>query len=65
MERGQLASYDALESTAGARELGRTLGANPLAILVPCHRVTRGREMSDEYVGGAERRLALVALERS
>ena len=62
--RAQLASYDALESAAGARELGRTLGANPLAILVPCHRVTRGREMPDEYVGGAERRLALVELER-
>ena len=63
--RAQLASYDALDSTAGARELGRTLGANPLALLVPCHRVMRGREMPDEYVGGAARRLALVELERS
>ena len=62
--RGQLASYDALESTAGARELGDTLGSNPLAILVPCHRVIRGRELPDEYVGGAERRLALAELER-
>ena len=63
--RAQLASYDALESTAGARELGRTLGANPLALLVPCHRVTRGRELPDEYVGGAACRRALVELERS
>ena len=63
--RAQLASYDALESTARARDLGRTLGSNPLAILVPCHRVTRGREMPDEYVGGAARRVALVELERS
>ena len=63
--RAQLASYDALDTPAGARERGRLLGANPLAILVPCHRVTRGREMPDEYVGGAERRLALCALERS
>ena len=63
--RAQLASYDALESTARARERGRTLGANPLAILIPCHRVTRGREMPDEYVGGAARRVALVELERS
>ena len=62
--RAQLASYDALDTPAGARERGLALGANPLAILVPCHRVTRGREMPDEYVGGAERRLALVELER-
>ena len=48
-----------------ARERGLVLGANPLAILIPCHRVTRGREMPDEYVGGAERRLALCELERS
>lgn len=63
--RARLASYDALDTPAGARELGRTLGSNPLAILVPCHRVTRGREMPGEYVGGAERRLALIELERS
>jgi Fe2+ or Zn2+ uptake regulation protein/O6-methylguanine-DNA--protein-cysteine methyltransferase len=63
--RAQLASYDALETPAQARERGLVLGANPLAILIPCHRVTRGREMPDEYVGGAERRLALCELERS
>ena len=47
-----------------ARERGLVLGANPLAILIPCHRVTRGREVPGEYVGGAERRLALCELER-
>jgi O6-methylguanine-DNA--protein-cysteine methyltransferase len=63
--RAQLASYETLDTTAGARERGLVLGANPLAILIPCHRVTRGREMPGEYVGGAERRLALCELERS
>ena len=63
--RAQLASYDTLDTPAGARERGLVLGANPLAILIPCHRVTRGRELPDEYVGGAERRLALCELERS
>ena len=63
--RGQPTSYDALDTPAGATERGRVLGANPLAILVPCHRVTRGREMPSEYVGGAERRLALFELERA
>ena len=42
--RAQLASYDVLDTPAGARERGRLLGSNPLAILVPCHRVLRGRE---------------------
>jgi Fur family transcriptional regulator, stress-responsive regulator len=63
--RAQLASYDTLDTPAEARERGLVLGANPLAILIPCHRVTRGRELPDEYVGGAERRLALCELERS
>ena len=63
--RAQLASYDALDTPAGARERGLVLGANPLAILIPCHRVMRGLEMPDEYVGGAARRLALCKLERS
>ena len=63
--RAQLASYDTLDTPAHARERGLVLGANPLAILIPCHRVTRGREMPAEYVGGAERRLALCELERS
>ena len=63
--RAQLASYDALDTPAGARERGLVLGANPLAILIPCHRVMRGREVPGDYVGGTERRLALCALERS
>jgi methylated-DNA-[protein]-cysteine S-methyltransferase len=45
-------------------ERGRALGANPLPILVPCHRVARGRETACEYAGGAERRLARFELER-
>ena len=62
--RAQSASYDALDTPASAAERGRVLGANPLAILVPCHRVTRGRELPSEYVGGAERRLALFEIDR-
>ena len=61
--RGQSASYDRLDTPADAAERGRVLGANPLAILVPCHRVTRGREFPNEYVGGAEQRRALREVE--
>jgi Fe2+ or Zn2+ uptake regulation protein/O6-methylguanine-DNA--protein-cysteine methyltransferase len=62
--RGEDASYEALDTDAGPRERGETLGANPLALFVPCHRVTRGREIPSEYVGGQQRRLALLGLER-
>jgi Fur family ferric uptake transcriptional regulator len=57
-------SYEALDTPAGAQERGRVLGANPVAILVPCHRVTRGREIPAEYVGGPAQRIALRQLER-
>jgi Fe2+ or Zn2+ uptake regulation protein/O6-methylguanine-DNA--protein-cysteine methyltransferase len=63
--RARQASYDALDTPATAAERGSVLGGNPLAILVPCHRVTRGHELAAEYVGGVERRLALLELERA
>ena len=62
--RSQVASYDALDTPAGARERGLVLGANPLVILIPCHRVRRGRELPGDYVGGPERRLALCEHEQ-
>ena len=58
------ASYDVLETPADAAERGRILGANRLAILIPCHRVTRGREVPVEYVGGAAQRQRLLQFER-
>jgi Fe2+ or Zn2+ uptake regulation protein/O6-methylguanine-DNA--protein-cysteine methyltransferase len=63
--RTRQASYDVLDTPASAAERGRALGGNPLAILVPCHRVTRGHEVAAEYVGGVERRRALLELERA
>jgi Fur family transcriptional regulator, stress-responsive regulator len=63
--RSQVASYDVLDTPAGPRERGVALGANPLVILVPCHRVMRGQEVPGDYVGGPERRLALCELEGS
>ena len=63
--RAEDASYDGLDPSTGALERGRILGANPLAILVPCHRVTRGHEVPAEYVGGVEIRDALREFERA
>jgi Fur family transcriptional regulator, stress-responsive regulator len=63
--RAHEASYHLLETPADAAERGRIIGANPLAILIPCHRVTRGREVPVEYVGGAGQRQRLLEFERS
>jgi Fe2+ or Zn2+ uptake regulation protein/O6-methylguanine-DNA--protein-cysteine methyltransferase len=57
-------SYETLRSDAGAHDRGLALGTNPLALIVPCHRVTRGREVPQAYVGGAERKLWLRRHER-
>jgi Fe2+ or Zn2+ uptake regulation protein/O6-methylguanine-DNA--protein-cysteine methyltransferase len=62
---GQDRSYDALGTSATARDRGEILGSNPVVILVSCHRVMRGREIPGAYVGGEDRRLALRRLERS
>ena len=45
---------------SAAASSARTL----LAILIPCHRVTRGREVPVEYVGGAAQRQRLLQFER-
>lgn len=55
----QTISYEALDTDASPQQRGRALGANPLALFVSCHRVTRGTQLPTEYVGGAERRRAL------
>lgn len=60
MRPGLECSYDTLRTPAGARDRGLALGTNPLAIVVPCHRVTRGREIPDAYVGGADRKRELL-----
>jgi Fe2+ or Zn2+ uptake regulation protein/O6-methylguanine-DNA--protein-cysteine methyltransferase len=62
--RGQDASYEALDPSTEALARGQILGANPVAILVPCHRVTRGHEVPGDYVGGIEKRDALRRFER-
>jgi O6-methylguanine-DNA--protein-cysteine methyltransferase len=61
---GETRSYDRLDVAAEAPEIGRALGANPLAIVVPCHQVTQAARIPEEYVGGADTRLLLRRYER-
>jgi methylated-DNA-[protein]-cysteine S-methyltransferase len=45
---------------AGARAVGAANGANPLPIVVPCHRVIGARGALTGYAGGLDRKRALL-----
>lgn len=64
---GACASYGTLASLAGkpkaARAVGTAIGANPVAFLVPCHRVIQTSGALGGYRWDAERKRAMLALE--
>jgi len=50
-------------SPGGARAAGNALGSNPLAIVIPCHRVRHAAGGLGGYTGGLERKRMLLAIE--
>ena len=64
---GKTAGYGELAARIGkpvaARAVGQAVGANPLAILVPCHRVITGSRKIGGYGGGIKRKKFLLSLE--
>jgi Fur family ferric uptake transcriptional regulator len=60
---GTLRSYERLESATKPYVCGQAMGANPVALLAPCHRVACGTSRPESYVGGAERLRFLQTLE--
>jgi methylated-DNA-[protein]-cysteine S-methyltransferase len=50
-------------SPRGSRAAGNALGANPIPIVVPCHRVLRSGGALGGYAGGLERKRLLLELE--
>jgi methylated-DNA-[protein]-cysteine S-methyltransferase len=50
-------------SRAAVRAVGGAIGANPLLILRPCHRVIGANGALTGYAGGLERKTHLLALE--
>ncbi|MDT8340136.1 MAG: methylated-DNA--[protein]-cysteine S-methyltransferase [Longimicrobiales bacterium] len=59
---GRLAEMLGL-GAAGARAVGQAVGANPVAIVVPCHRVVGADGALHGYAWGLERKAALLRLE--
>ena len=64
---GAVRSYGQLAAAAGApgasRAVGTALAANPIGVLIPCHRVIRATGAVGEYRWGPDRKRALLALE--
>ncbi len=64
---GQAWSYGELARRLGqpraARAVARACAANPLLLLVPCHRVIRGDATAGGYSGGSGRKRALLEAE--
>ena len=54
---------EAAGNAAAVRAAGNALGANPIPIVVPCHRVLRTGGTLGGYTGGLERKERLLALE--
>ncbi len=64
---GRVVSYgdiaDEMGDPGAARAVGQAVGANPLPIVVPCHRVVRSDGRLGGYSGGLRRKVALLAVE--
>lgn len=64
---GALCSYAGLARAAGvpgaARAVGSAVGANPISLLIPCHRVIRTNGELGHYRWGDTRKAALVGRE--
>jgi len=64
---GEVVSYGALAARIGrpraARAVGRANATNPVAIVVPCHRVIGGDGSLTGYAGGLERKRFLLSHE--
>jgi AraC family transcriptional regulator of adaptative response/methylated-DNA-[protein]-cysteine methyltransferase len=63
---GQRLSYQALADKAklkGSRAVGSAVAANPVALLIPFHRVIQASGAVGEYHWGSERKRALLAWE--
>ena len=66
VDRGETATYKDIAVRIGRpksyRAVAQALASNPLAIFVPCHRITASDGLGG-YHGGVERKLALLSRE--
>lgn len=65
--QGALTSYGDIAEQAGnkkaARAVGSAIGANPIAFLIPCHRVIQRSGNFGQYMWGANKKASLIGWE--
>ncbi|MFS8615560.1 MAG: methylated-DNA--[protein]-cysteine S-methyltransferase [Solitalea sp.] len=64
---GQLTTYgsiaEGLGSRSASRAVGTAIGSNPVAFLIPCHRVIRSTGAFGGYMWGSTRKAAMIGWE--
>ena len=64
---GQLSSYGEIakyiDATKASRAVGTAIGSNPVAFLIPCHRVIQSSGILGEYHWGKNRKTAMIGWE--
>jgi AraC family transcriptional regulator of adaptative response/methylated-DNA-[protein]-cysteine methyltransferase len=64
---GKLVTYQHIASQLGRdganRAVGNAVGANPISVLIPCHRVIRASGIIDNYAWGSARKKLLLGME--
>jgi O-6-methylguanine DNA methyltransferase len=65
---GHVSTYGAVArelglGEGGARAVGQAVGANPVAVVIPCHRVVASDGTLHGYGGGLERKATLLRIE--
>ena len=64
---GQLSTYgriaEDIQQPSASRAVGTAIGSNPVAYLIPCHRVIQSGGISGGYMWGAGRKIAMIGWE--
>jgi AraC family transcriptional regulator of adaptative response/methylated-DNA-[protein]-cysteine methyltransferase len=64
---GELTTYGAIaeqiEQPNAARAVGTAIGSNPIAFIIPCHRVIRSSGIFGGYMWGPDRKSAIIGWE--
>jgi AraC family transcriptional regulator, regulatory protein of adaptative response / methylated-DNA-[protein]-cysteine methyltransferase len=60
---GDVAAY--ISKPGASRAVGSAVGDNPVAFLIPCHRVIRSNGVIGEYHWGSARKMAMIGWEAS
>ena len=66
---GSVSSYSRIAAKLGQsgamRAVGSAVGANPVAFIIPCHRVIQSQGLIGQYHWGATRKKAMIGWERA